>query len=84
MTTVTIGAATICAGGGHVHTSWQLNSGPVRDVDYITDDLRGTPGLDEVKDAIRTILRGHIMGMSRAQARAALEAGITITIAATA
>lgn len=84
MTTVVIGPATICHGGGHVHTSWQINgAGPVRDVHYDTDDLRGSPSIEEVREAVRTMLRGHIMGMTRAQARAVLEAGITIAIEAT-
>ena len=83
MTTVVIAPATLCAGGGHVHTSWQINAGPVRAVPYGADDLRGTPSTEEVREAVSTILRGHLSGMTRPQARALLEAGITITIGAT-
>lgn len=83
MTTVTLITTGICAGGGHVNMTWQLNAGPVRVVQFEADDLRGTPSLDEVREAVRHILRGHMSGMSRAASRALLEAGITITIAAT-
>ena len=80
MTTITISPSTICTGGGHVHTSWQLNVGPVRQVVYDTDELRGSPSLEEAHAAVRTIIRAHIMGLTRAQARTILEAGISVTI----
>jgi hypothetical protein len=82
MTTITI-TSTVCAGGGHVHVNWRLNSGQVREVVYDTDDLRGTPSREETEQALRTILRGHLMGLTRPQARTLLEAGITIAIEAT-
>jgi hypothetical protein len=82
MTTITL-AGTICAGGGHVHVNWRLNAGQLREAVYDTEDLRGTPSRDETEQALRTILRGHLTGLTRVQARTLLEAGITVTIEAT-
>jgi hypothetical protein len=82
MTTITM-TGTACTGGGHVTLTWQLNAGQSRVVVYDTDDLRGTPPREEAEQAIRTILRAHLAGLTRAQARNLIEAGITITIEAT-
>lgn len=83
MATISIAVTGICAGGGHVSATVQLNAGQARPVMWDADDLRGSPTQEEMRDAVRTILRAHLMGMTRAQARAALEAGITVGVGAT-
>jgi hypothetical protein len=81
MATITIGG-TLCAGGDHFSATVQLNAGQVRQTTYDTDELRATPTVEEIRDAVRVMLRAHMMNMTRAQAVAAIQGGITIVTGA--
>ena len=81
MATITISNASVCSGGGHVAATAQLNALPARVVHWLADELRATPSADELRDAAAVMIRAHLMGMTRAQARTVLEAGLTITVA---
>lgn len=74
--------ATTCVGGGHVHASVRLNGGTAREVVYDTDDIRRSTTVDELKDAVRALLSAHCMGMTLAQVKTAVEAGVVIGIGA--
>ena len=82
MATLTVSNVTLCAGGGHVHADVRLNQGQARSVAWDADDLRASPSAQDVLDAVKVVVKAHLMGMTRAQARAALEAGITISVGA--
>lgn len=72
-----------CAGGGHVELDISLNGGAARHVVYTIDDIR-TPlsalTVEERENLALLILKVRLAGLTRAQARAVVEAGVTVTI----
>lgn len=79
--TVEFTLVSVCSGGGHFVIGVSVNGGPQRDFVYEVDDVLAGPGqIDDASDMILVLLRLHFAGMTRVQTRAALMAGVTITI----
>jgi hypothetical protein len=79
--TIAFNLVDVCPGGGHFTVGVSRDGGPVRNFIYTADDLISNLGqIDEPSDVALAMLKLHFVGMTRAQARAALQAGITITI----
>ena len=70
----------VCDGGGHVRLTARVNGGAARVLNYNADDIRSNLTADEAEAAHLAVLKVHFGGMTRAQVRAALLAGVTITI----
>lgn len=83
MATVSYTFSHACAGGGHVELDISLNGGAARRTTYTTDEIR-TPlsalTIEERENLALLILKVRLAGLTRAQARAAVEAGVTVTI----
>lgn len=70
-----------CAGGGHVDVQTAFNGGQprfFRDMDL--EMLRSSLSQDEREMFIQMCIRVHLAGRTRAQSRAALEAGFSVSI----
>lgn len=80
MATVAISFASACAGGGHLGLGVQVNAGAVQVVPYTVDEILTAEPSDLIHDFVLGVLRLHCAGMTRAQARAAIQAGFTVTI----
>lgn len=83
MATATITLQSVCDGGGHVTLAVQVNGGQVRQFPYDSDELREQIGVDRIREAVLVLVRLHCMGMTRQQARNALQAGINISTSST-
>lgn len=81
MATAVISLNSICAGGGHVHLNLQVNGGQTRVLQFDADEIRRNFTLEEIETAAIVLARFHCMGMTRAEARNALQAGVTVTTA---
>lgn len=74
-------AGEICAGGGHAHITITVDGGAAQRFMFEPDDIRSAlSDPDERKALLRAILKLHFAGATRAQVRAALLAGVTVTI----
>lgn len=83
MATLAYTIDTVCAGGGHAHVDVSLNGGAAQHVRYTVDELRAPLSAltqDEREFAALVIAKLHLAGMTRAQARNAINAGFTVTI----
>ena len=83
MATLAYSLDTACEGGGHAHIDVALNGGAAQHFRYTVDDLRSPLSAltqDEREFAALVIAKLHLAGMTRAQARNALNAGFTVTI----
>lgn len=73
----------VCAGGGHVTINVSVNGGEAKPFVYTTDELReplnALSGEDRERLAL-LILKVHFAGMTRAQMRSEIQAGVTVTI----
>lgn len=78
MATATITLQSICAGGGHVTLGVQVNGGQVRQFHFDSDEIREQIGVERLRDALLVLVRLHCMGMTRAQVRNELQAGIDV------
>lgn len=72
-----------CAGGGHIDLDISFNGGPARRTAFTIDELRTplsalTP--EERANLALNILKLRLAGLTRAQARSVVEAGVTVTI----
>lgn len=72
-----------CEGGGHIALDISLNGGPARRVVYTTDEVRAplsALSTEDRENLALNILKVKLAGLTRAQARAVVEAGVTVTI----
>lgn len=72
-----------CAGGGHTTIAVSFNGGAARNVVYSTDELRQPLSAltqDERETLALLVLKLHFTGMTRAQMKTALQAGVTVTL----
>lgn len=79
MATVAIGLSGACAGGGHLALNVTVNGSP-QIIAYTGDEILQTEPSDLIHDFVLAVLRLHCAGMTRAQARSAIQAGFTVTI----
>lgn len=83
MATVTITNPITCAGGGHLHVEASLNGGAAQGYAFDTDEMRAPLSeLTEEERAafVKVLLKIRLAGLTRAQARTVLLAGVTVTI----
>lgn len=80
MTTVAFMLDRACEGAGHVHMDVTVNSGEVQHLTFMVDELRSPLTLGEGATIVLTLMKLHLLGMTRAQARASLQAGFVVTI----
>lgn len=83
MATISYALDRVCAGGGHAHVSVSLNGGLSQHFAYTMDELRAPLSAltqDERELAALVIAKLHLAGMSKQQARNAIQAGFTVTI----
>ena len=83
MATLAYSLDQVCAGGGHAHVDVSLNGNATQHFVYTVDDLRAPLSAltqDEREFAALVIAKLHLAGMTRVQARNALNAGFTVTI----
>lgn len=79
-TTVTITLVGYCSSQGHVTVDVTPQGATTRRLTYEVSELREPLGWDEAKRIMLDILRMRFRGMTINQARADLQAGITVTI----
>jgi hypothetical protein len=80
MATVTLTLESICAGGAHAHISVVVNG--VNKGEFAVDGnaiMEPLPD-DGVESAIAAIMKLYRIGKTKAQVRAALEAGLVVTV----
>lgn len=82
MASISINAAAgdVCSGGGHLHLRVSIGGGATFRVVLETDDVRAGLTEDEREIVVRALLRLRLAGLTRAQARSALLAGVTATV----
>lgn len=68
----------VCANGGHATIGISVDGGTKKLVTYDVDDIRGP--IEDRDQLIAHIVRLSTTGLTRAQARTKLQAGITITL----
>lgn len=78
MAIVSIVFGNVCAGGNHVDLGVRVNGGAEHRVSYVIDDLTDTITVEKVRDAVLMLVRLHCHGLTRAQARVAIQAGISV------
>lgn len=69
-----------CSGGGHTALAVSVNGGASRALHADTDDLLVPLSADERHQLAEMLVRAKVGGMTRAQARAAMLAGISVTL----
>jgi ABC-type transporter Mla maintaining outer membrane lipid asymmetry ATPase subunit MlaF len=72
-----------CAGGGHTTIAVSFNGGASQNIVYSTENVRAPLSeltQEEREAAALVILKLHCAGMTRAQMKAALQAGVTVTL----
>lgn len=79
MATVAI-TSSVCVGGGHLHVSAVLDGAAAREFGFTVDEVRGALPAEVIEAAVLVILRLHLKGMTRVQARNAMIAGFTVTV----
>lgn len=79
MATVSIILSSACAGGGHLSLGVTVNGNP-QTIAYTVDEILQAEPADLIHDLVLALLRLHCQGMTRAQARLAIQAGFTVTI----
>lgn len=83
MATLAYSLDTACTGGGHAHVDVSLNGGAAQHFTYTVDELRSPLSAltqDEREFAALVIAKLHLAGMTKVQARNALNAGFTVTL----
>lgn len=83
MATVAYTFSNACASGGHIALNISINGGAARRVEYTTDEVRSPLSAltaEERENLFLLILKMRLAGLTRAQARAVVEAGFTVTI----
>lgn len=83
MATLTFAYVNDCAGGGHVNFTVRLNAGAVQSFHITMDEFLAPLSqlTQEERDLLaQTLLKIRMAGKTRAQAKADLQAGFTVTI----
>lgn len=80
MATVSVSLNGACGGGGHLSLNVAVNGGVSQPIAYTADEILQAQPSDLVHDFVLAVLRLHCAGMTRPQARAAIQAGFTVTI----
>jgi hypothetical protein len=78
MATVNITFISVCDGGDHLQIGVQVGLGQTRTFSYTVDELRGAIPLEDIRNAALLLMRLHCGGMTKAQARTELQAGIQV------
>lgn len=69
-----------CAGGGHTTLAVSIDAGASRALHVDTDELLVPLTPDERHQLAEMLVRAKVGGMTRAQARTAMLAGISVTL----
>lgn len=83
MATVAYALGATCSGGGHAHVDVSVNGMAPMRFTYTVDELRAPLSdlaQEERERVALVIAKLHLAGLTRAQARIALQAGFTVTI----
>lgn len=80
MATVTIRSESFCAGGGHATLSLAVNGSPRGQWTLLAEDVLDDITDEEVEAFLKLLIRAHKVGRTKAQVRADLQAGITVTV----
>ena len=77
---VAITLGTVCAGGGHAEINVSVDGDTVRRLDYEVSEVLVPITLEPRRELVTLLLRARLGGMTPAQARSAMQAGITVTL----
>lgn len=80
MAAVAINFVSACLGGTHIIVTVSIDGGPVRQFILSDDDIRTPISADDQLDALRALLRIHMRGKTRLEAKADLQTGINMVI----
>ena len=83
MSSVALISSVVCGGGSHATSNMEINGGVAQQISHNIDQSIVSPKFDEISQAVNILLQIHMQGMTRAQARTAMENGITIAIGRT-
>ena len=76
MATITIRASGVCAGGGHVQIS--VTGDKTAQVSVTVDEVLDSITPQEIEATVKVLMRLATSGMTKAQARAKLQAGFNV------
>lgn len=79
MAIIGISLSSVCTGGNHVNISVNFD-GNSQVIQYTADDIIAVSPSELIHDFVLGVLRLHCKGMTRAQARSAIQTGFTVTI----
>ena len=80
MTTVHIRATASCSGGEHVTIVADLDGGPPQQTIFSVSDMMKTLTAEDVAATVLPLIQLHARGLTRAQLRNDLLAGLTVVI----
>lgn len=80
MTTIAIRATASCAGGEHVTVQASLDGGPPRQVVYGVAEMMEPLTEVDIATTVLPLIRLHARGLTRAQLRNDLLAGLSIVV----
>ena len=80
MATFTISLDSVCAGGDHATINILIDGGGSYSQTFSVTDILDNPSTAAVKAILLPILQLHLRGMTKLQARNAMQAGFTVTI----
>lgn len=75
---ITLSFEGVCANGGHVDIGVVVDGGQKKITRFDVDDIRGP--VDDREAFIANVIRLSLTGLTRAQARTKLQAGLSITL----
>ena len=81
MTTINIKAVSSCSGGGeHVHIQANLDGGNPQTTVFTVTDMTEVLTAEDVARVVLPLIQLHARGISRAQLRTDLMAGISVVV----
>ena len=81
MTTIHIKAQGSCSpGGDHIHIQADLDGGPPQVAVFTVADMMEPLTADDVAATVLPLIRLHARGLTRAQLRSDLMAGLTVVV----
>lgn len=80
MSAYAISLVSVCSGGNHVTIGVTQDGGATKSFQFTADDLLIPLAANDLRDTLSTILRIHCNGMTKTQAKSAIQAGFTVTI----
>lgn len=80
MASIAITFQSVCAGGCHLFVGASIDGGATQNLRLDRNDLLTQLTAAEAPDILTNLLRIHMRGKTPAQAKADLQAGITMTV----